>query len=554
MTHTINLTDPTLAATLEIVYLRETLGALRTERNSAIDVGAHRGDVTAALIDLGFRVMAVEPQPMMTRRLSERFASLIDLNLLHIERCAASNRRGVGQLILGSASTVNTLEPDWTRVAFPEEFRAPDKIDVPIYPVAELAAAADFDRPAFVKIDVEGHELPALQGLFQQSIANDPPPVVMFEANQRFPGAAAECLALLDAHDYDRFDIFIREGVAPIAAERFSGEKLPASWAACNDRYFYANIIAYHRSVDPRIVPASPGAFLESYQLEAAREILRRGLRLEEPQPIPVHPIWSAAREELRQYLLQSDWRDFLSHPVCKHMFFRGRWNAAQDQELASLLGSAFGRELLETHRDPPAGVPRLSEKLPGLSTNMLGMLYYLARLHEQCDAALPGRVIEVGGGYGAFASACMRQNPSASYVIVDLPEMLAIQHYFLTLSLPGHRIVFGSSSDARPEPGQVLLVPTSQLSCISLSCDLLFSTFGFSELPRALQEQIEKTEYFGASRIFLAGQFAAEFPHLNLVHHDQVVGAARQRFAHVHLERFHTGENYLLIGSQSAA
>jgi FkbM family methyltransferase len=554
MHETINLTDPTLAATLELVYLAQTLESLRHKRGSAIDVGAHRGDVTAALSDMGFRVLAVEPQPMMTRRLADRFRALLDLDLLHIERCAASNRRGVGTMYLGSASTVNTLERDWTRVAFPEEFRSPEKMDVPLYTIAELAEASGFERPAFVKIDVEGHELPALQGLFRETLANEPPPVIMFEANQRFPDAVRECLALLKATEYSQFDIFIREGIAPIAAERFSDAQLPATWNTCNSRYFYANIIAYHASVDPGVLPADPVAFLESYQLEAARDVLRRGLRLEQSDPVPVHAIWSQARHALRKYIVENDWRDFLSHPVCKHMFFRGRWGAGQDQELAALSSSAFGRKLLETHRDPKAGAPRLSEKLPQLSTNMLGMLYYLQRVHEQCDATLPQRVIEVGGGYGAFALAYMRQNPTAAYVIIDLPEMLAIQHYFISLAMPERRITFAAGMDAQPEPGQILLLPASRVDQVPLSCDLLFSTFGFSELPREFQKQIESTGYFDASWIFLAGQFASEFPDLNLVHHDEVVGAARQRFSQVQVERFHTGENYLLIGSRSAA
>lgn len=554
MQDTINLTDPTLAATLELLYLGPTLERLRAARNCAIDVGAHRGDVTAALSDMGFRVLAIEPQPAMTRRLADRFRPLLDLDLLHIERCAASNRRGVGTMYLGSASTVNTLERDWTRVAFPDEFRAPEKIDVPLYTIAELAEAAGYERPAFVKIDVEGHEFPALEGLFRETCANEPPPVIMFEANQRFPAAVRQCLALLDATGYGQFDIFVREGIAPIAAERFTGAELPAAWNDCNSRYFYANIIAYHRSVDPTILPASPLAFLESYQLEAARDVLQRGLRLERSEPTPVHAIWSDARLALRKYILESDWRDFLSHPVCKHMFFRGRWGAGQDQELAALSSTPFGRELLEMHRDPAAGVPRLSEELPGLSTNMLGMLYYLQRVEQQCQGTLPRRFTEVGGGYGAFACAYMRQNPNASYVIVDLPEMLAIQHYFLTLALPGRRIVFAAGMDAQPEPGQILLLPARRLNELSLSCDMLFSTFGFSELPRELQKQIEATGYFNASRIFLAGQFASEFPDLDLVHHDEVVGAARQRFEHVHVERFHAGNNYLLTGSQSAA
>ncbi len=570
-----NLTDPTLAATLEIFYLRQTLSDLAAQRPTAIDVGAHRGDVTAALCDLGFRVLAVEPQPPLAARLTERFGPLIECDQIHIERCAASDRRGVAKLYLGSASTVNTLEPDWTRIAFPEEFTSPQTLDVPLYTVAELAAASGFSSPAFVKIDVEGHELPALRGLFQDAPsltlpgstelaevrstgggakAGLPPAIIMFEANQRFPEAGRQCLALLAEEGYDRFDIFVRDGIAPIAAERFDQPRLPAAWRSCRDKYFYANIIAYHRTLANDLLPAGPSAFLETYQLEAARNVLRRGLQLEQTNAVPVHRIWSEARSTLRSYLEEQDWREFLSHPVCRQMFFRGRWGAGQDKELAALSGDMFGQMLLDTQRDPPAGAPRLSHVLPDLSTNMLGMFYYLMRVRKACDDALPRSVIEIGGGYGAFAWAFMKQNPQAAYTIVDLPEMLAIQHYFLTLSLPQSQVVFADTADAHPAPGRVLLLPAARLHETALSGELLFSTFGFSELPREFQERIEATGYFGASRIFLAGQFASELPHLGLVHHDQVLRAARRRFNRVHLERFHTGDNYLLIGSQSAA
>lgn len=599
--HAINLTDPTLAATLEIIYLHQTLLALAEQRPTAIDVGAHRGDVTAALSDLGFRVLTVEPQPPLAARLAERFGPLIECEQIHIERCAASDRRGVAKLYVGSASTVNTLEQDWTRIAFPEEFKSPETLDVPLYTLAELTEASGFSSPAFVKIDVEGHELPALRGLFQgatngaaaalptspgtpgkdrgagidqpaplsntaptltllqstrggEKDGSPPPSIIMFEANQRFPEAARQCLDLLAEQGYDRFDIFIRDGIAPIAAGRFYLPRLPAAWLSCRNKYFYANIIAYHRTLPGDLLPSAPTEFLETYQLEAARKVLRRGVRLEQTNAVPVHPIWSEARSTLRSYLEEEDWRDFLSHPVCRQMFFRGRWGAGQDKELAALSADVFGQMLLDTQRDPAAGAPRLSHVLPELSTNMLGMFYYLMRVRKACDDALPRSVIEIGGGYGAFAWAFMKQNPQAAYIIVDLPEMLAIQHYFLTLSLPQSQIIFADTANAQPMPGRVLLLPAARLHESALSCDLLFSTFGFSELPREFQARIEATGYFGASRIFLAGQFASELPHLHLVHHDQVLRAARRRFNRVNVERFHTGDNYLLIGSQSAA
>jgi hypothetical protein len=86
------------------------------------------------------------------------------------------------------------------------------------------------------------------------------------------------------------------------------------------------------------------------------------------------------------------------------------------------------------------------------------------------------------------------------------------------------------------------------------LEADLFFSTFGFSEMPRELQSRIEETNYFGARQIFLAGQFSTEFPQIQLVDHDKVIDAARKRFGNVQVERFHSGDNYLLTGSITAA
>src|SRR5947207_599073 len=69
----INLADPALAATLELLYLRPFLAALPPDQRAAVDVGAHRGHVAAELLDLDFRVLAVEPQNFLADHLTKRF-------------------------------------------------------------------------------------------------------------------------------------------------------------------------------------------------------------------------------------------------------------------------------------------------------------------------------------------------------------------------------------------------------------------------------------------------------------------------------------------------
>ncbi len=538
-----------LAATLEIHYLRPLLESLPSDKKTALDVGAHKGDVTEALAGLGFDVLAVEPQDYMADRFAARHADRINAGAIILSRCAASDRAGEAELLIGSASTVSTLEPRWTSVAFPEEFSSRRSMRVAVVTLAKLIRQHDFGPVGFAKIDVEGHEFQAMAGLFDGETA--PPPILMFEANQRFANEAGDCLALLRDQGYRAFDIFIRIGVDVVAAERFTDAVIPSVWHSCGDRYFYANIIAYHASVAGDFSLLDPIQFVRQYQLDAARRQLCEGLKIEATHPVPVHPVWQEARLRLREHLLQQDWHDFLRHPICKEMFVRGRWGPAQDRELREIEETAFGRNLLGILHDPPAGAPRFTERFPGLSTNMLAMAWYLTRIHQQ-TGGLPTEVIEIGGGYGALAYAYLRARPQSQYVIVDLPEMLAIQHYFLTLALPNHPVVFATSLETvRPVPGQVTLVPISLAVESGLACDLLISTFALSEMPRELQRRIEKAAYFSARRVFIAGQLSTEFPGMDLVSHGEVIGAAAQRFPRLRIERFHIGDNYVLLGQR---
>jgi FkbM family methyltransferase len=251
------------ASALEVGYLRPVLEALPPAWKFALDVGAHKGEVTAALADLGFKVLAIEPQDYMADRFARRHAERMEAGMIRLARCAASDHRGEADLIIGSASTLSTLEPDWTSRGFPEEFHTRRSVRVPLLPLSDLLRKEEFGPVGFAKIDVEGHELPALRGLFGPAVT--PPRMVMFEACQRFETEAEDCLAFLTAQGYRTFDIFIRIGPDPVAAERFTRASLPAVWHAC-ERFFYANIIAYHESFVPAVELPDPVQFVRDYE------------------------------------------------------------------------------------------------------------------------------------------------------------------------------------------------------------------------------------------------------------------------------------------------
>jgi hypothetical protein len=134
----------------------------------------------------------------------------------------------------------------------------------------ELVARLGWVTPGFAKVDVEGHELPALRGLLNHPSAlspiTSPPAVVMFEANHCFPERAVACLELLASAGYRTFDLFVRWGIDPIAGERFTDPALPRTWHECGKQNFYANIIAYHEHSPGTPDVLDPAAFVAEYQ------------------------------------------------------------------------------------------------------------------------------------------------------------------------------------------------------------------------------------------------------------------------------------------------
>ena len=254
------------ATTLEVQYLRPMLEQLPPLWRTAVDVGAHRGDVTAYLAAMRYRVLAVEPHPQMADRLEQRFANLIPRDIVRVARCAASERDGEdADFYVGSATTVNTLEAEWTTRGFPEHFAQAQTLRVPLRRVDDLVRDFTRERLGFLKVDVEGHEYPALRGCFSRgSMAR--PAVLMFEAFSRFPGAAEQCLLYLARQGYGTFDIFIRRGQELTGVERFRRAELPDSWRERQGTLFYANVIAYHPAAADSVALPEPVEFFERYR------------------------------------------------------------------------------------------------------------------------------------------------------------------------------------------------------------------------------------------------------------------------------------------------
>lgn len=140
----------------------------------AVDVGAHHGVYCRALTKLGARVEAFEPNPAIAANLAAWAARRAGVR---VHALALSDRAGTAELVIPHGDD-GVRHPAAASIAAYAAARG-DRIAVPTQRIDHFG----FDPPAFIKIDVEGHEAAALAGA-RQTIAVAAP-AMLIEIEQR---------------------------------------------------------------------------------------------------------------------------------------------------------------------------------------------------------------------------------------------------------------------------------------------------------------------------------------------------------------------------------
>ncbi len=100
-------------------------------------------------------------------------------------------------------------------------------------------------------------------------------------------------------------------------------------------------------------------------------------------------------------------------------------------------------------------------------------------------------KILEIGGGYGNLATKLKSVFPKSKYIIIDLPEVLLIQHYYISHSNPNCKIInlldFGKDhiDIIHNEEYDYLLIPFHIYKELDINFDLVINTRSFGEMPK---------------------------------------------------------------------
>lgn len=157
----------------------------------AFDVGANVGTWTGMLRSFGCRVVAVEPQPDCLERLRSRYAQDPSVTVV---AAAVAESTGEVELYVGRSSEHATTSRRW--IADMTERAGYDptywRIAGLVHAVTLDDLIAEFGKPDYVKLDVEGSESRALAGLSEAL------PLLSFETHGETVDDARACIDRLD--------------------------------------------------------------------------------------------------------------------------------------------------------------------------------------------------------------------------------------------------------------------------------------------------------------------------------------------------------------------
>jgi len=179
------------------------------------DVGAYKGNRTGVFLELGARVVAIEPQERCIRYLQSKFGKNLQFSLV---KKGLSDKEGELFLsICEETDSISTFSEKWKTGRF-SDYKWNKKKKVPVTTLDNLIK--EFGEPSFCKIDVEGFEYQVLRGLSQ------PIKYISFEFTKEFFEDTKSCVNYLLSLGPAQFNCDLYESMEFISQNWSSAEEL----------------------------------------------------------------------------------------------------------------------------------------------------------------------------------------------------------------------------------------------------------------------------------------------------------------------------------------
>jgi hypothetical protein len=217
---------------------------------------------------------------------------------------------------------------------------------------------------------------------------------------------------------------------------------------------------------------------------------------------------WTGWAANIRRAFQPRVPKGFLGLPVLRHtMVYSYRRGIQNTKYRIGVVREAFGEEVARRLlREDPIGKPTITSLRYLTSANRAHHAMHLAEYRKATGESFwdADSFVEWGGGYGNMARLLRRMNARATFTIIDLPELSALQYVYLG-ALEGEdqlHIV----DPARPEirAGKINLVSVYDVGALPLRADAFVSTWALTESPKSSQNDVAQSDFFGARRVLI--------------------------------------------------